>query len=356
MDKMTSYERISRMFEHKEADRVPIFDIPWRTTLDRWHNEGLPRDISYVDYFGLDKMVRIDVDNSPCYEACIIEETEEYKIYTTSWGVTEKDYKIYDATREHLSYTITDPDEWLAAKKRITPTKDRIPWEYLKNNYRRWRKEGCWVEALLWFGFDVTHSFVVGTERVLIALVENPEWIMDMFNHCLNVNLTLLDMVWDAGYTFDSVKWYDDMGYKQNQFFSVDMYRQILKPVHKRAIEWAHRKGVKAHLHSCGDINPFIPELIEIGLDALNPLEVKAGMNPIEIKKKFGNDLVLHGGLDILLWKKKEAIESAIMEILPVLKKSGGYIFSSDHSIPPTISLEDFRYIVELGKQAGRYD
>jgi len=66
------------------------------------------------------------------------------------------------------------------------------------------------------------------------------------------------------------------MGYKGTQLFSVDMYRELLKPYHKKAVEWAHSKGIKAHLHSCGDVNPIIPELIEIGVDALNPLEVKS--------------------------------------------------------------------------------
>ena len=123
----------------------------------------------------------------------------------------------------------------------------------------------------LWFGFDVTHSWMVGTERLLFALLENPEWCMDMFNHFLDVNIKLLDMVWDAGYKFDSVVWFDDMGYKHNQFFSLKTYREVLKPAHKKAIDWAHSKGVKVRLHSCGDINPLLPDLVEMGIDALQP-------------------------------------------------------------------------------------
>src|SRR5690606_3366940 len=107
--------------------------------------------------------------------------------------------------------------------------------------------------------------------------------------------------------------------------------------------EWAHRKGIKAHLHSCGNITPFIPELVDIGLDALNPLEVKAGMDPIQLKKKFGNDLVFHGGINAVLWDDVEAIEAEMRKVIPVMKESGGYIFSSDHSVPSSVSLENFR-------------
>jgi len=176
-----------------------------------------------------------------------------------------------------------------------------------------------------------------------------------MFSHLLEVNLTLLDMVWDAGYHFDSIWWPDDMGYKNSQFFSLKMYRNLLKPFHQRAIDWAHAKGIKAHLHSCGDVNPFVPELISMGLDALNPLEVKAGMDPLFLKKEYGKDLVLHGGINAVLWNDPAQIMAEMKRLVPALKENGGYIFSSDHSVPSTVSLQDFAKIVDLAKELGAY-
>lgn len=355
MHEMTSYERFKRMYEHKEADRIPIIDGPWASTIERWHKEGMPKNMNFVDYFGLDYVAGVNVDNSPRYEVRTIEETEEYKIYTTAWGATLRNWKHAASVPEFLDFKIKDKDKWLEAKSRMTPAKDRIPWDHLKENYRKWREKGYWVQAGLWFGFDVTHSWTVGTERLLMALIEDPEWCVDMFNHFLDVDLVLLDMVWDAGYEFDCVNWPDDMGYKHNQFFSLNTYRRLLKPVHKRAIDWAHSKGIKTHLHSCGDINPLIPELIEIGLDVLNPLEVKAGMDPVEIKKKYGKDLVLHGGINAVLWDDIDAIEAEMRKVVPAMKESGGYIFSSDHSVPDSVSLENFRYITNLAKELGKY-
>jgi len=201
----------------------------------------------------------------------------------------------------------------------------------------------------------VAHAWMVGTERLLLALAEQPEWCVDIFNHYLDVDLALLQMVWDAGYHFDSVIWPDDMGYKHSQFFSVKMYRELLKPVHKRAADWAHAKGVKVHIHSCGDVNPFIPELIDIGVDALNPLEVKAGMDPLHLKRTYGKQLVLHGGINAVLWDDLAAIEAEMRKVLPRMKEGGGYIFSSDHSIPQSVSLRGFRRIVALAKELGQY-
>ena len=353
---MTSHERFACMFDHREADRVPVIDGPWAATIERWQREGMPADVYFVDFFGLDKVTHIGADNSPRFEEKVVEETEQYKIVTTRWGATLKNWRHAASTPQFLDFTITDPASWRKARERIRPEKDRVDWKYLEANYPRWKKEGYWIEAGLWFGFDVTHSWTIGTERMLIAMAEEPEWCMDMFGHMLETSIALLDMVWSAGYRFDCVEWPDDMGYKQRQFFSLDMYRTLLKPFHRRAIEWAHAKGVKTRLHSCGNINPFLPELVGMGLDCLNPLEVKAGMDPLELKRLYGKNLVLWGGINATLWDRPEAIRDEIRRLVPALKEAGGYVFASDHSIPSSVSLKDFKAIVELAKQVGSYN
>ncbi|OGS22724.1 MAG: hypothetical protein A2252_00750 [Elusimicrobia bacterium RIFOXYA2_FULL_39_19] len=355
MEKLTTYERIKRVFEHKDPDRVPIYDSPWKTTIARWHKEGLPENMDYTDYLDIDRIAKMEVDTSPQYPEKVIEQTADYKIVTTKWGVTLKKWNNAESTPEFMDFTITNPDKWKEAKEKMVPSEDRIDWDYLKANYKTWREKGYWIRATMFFGFDVTHSWVVGTERLLMALVENPDWCVDMFNHCLDVNLALLDKVWEKGYKFDSIFWCDDMGYKNHQFFSVNTYRELLKPVHKRAVDWAHAKGIKTRLHSCGDVNPFIPEFIDIGIDALNPLEVKAGMNPIEIKKKYGKQIVLHGGINAVLWSDIEKMEAEIRRVMPALKESSGYIFATDHSVPSNVSLKDFKKVVELVKDIGSY-
>ncbi len=355
MTELTARERFARMFAHQDADRVPIIDSPWGATIERWQREGMPKDVSYVDFFGLDHVANIGVDNSPRYPVEIIEDTDEYRIATSKWGSTAKNWKHQASTPDFLDFRVKDRETWAEAKARMTPMRDRVNWDQLKNEYATWRERGDWITAGLWFGFDVTHAWLVGTERILMAMADDPEWCMDMFNHYLDVNLALLDMVWDAGYEFNAVRWPDDMGYKQHTFFSLQMYRDVLKPVQQRAIDWAHAKGIVAELHSCGMVRAFVPDFVDMGLDALNPLEVKAGMDPVELKQTFGDKLLLHGGINAMLWDDPDAIEAVIREQLPKLMENGGYIFSSDHSVPSSVSLEDFRGIVNLAKEVGRY-
>ena len=351
---MTSRERFSRMYEHRDADRVPILDSPWKETIDRWVREGMV-DRDYVKYFDLDATGSVSVDNSPRYPETTVEETDTYRIYTTSWGATLKSWKDHASTPEFMDFKVITPEVWTEARERMVPSDDRINWAYLKENHPKWVAEDRWIIGHMWFGFDVAHSWMVGTERLLMAMLEDPDWCSDMFNHYLDVDLALMDKVWDAGYHFHEINWPDDMGYKNTQFFSLKMYRELVKPVHKRAVDWAHAHGVKVRLHSCGDVNPFVPEFIDIGIDALNPLEVKAGMDPVHLKKTYGDKLVFHGGINAVLWDQPEAITDEINRVVPVMKQNGGYIFASDHSIPENVSLDNFRHIINEVKKAGAY-
>lgn len=353
---MTTHERMTRMLAHREADRVPVTDWPWPTTIARWQREGLPADGDVAAYFGLDRFETIAADNSPRYPTAVLEETPEYVIEKSAWGVTFKNWKIHGSTPEFLDFTITGPDAWAAAKARMTPDRDRIDWAHLERHYRGWREAGAWISAGFWFGFDVSHSWMVGTSRVLEAMATDPEWIVDLWNHHLDLDLALFEQVWDAGYRFDEIFWFDDMGYKQNQFFSLKMYRALLEPVHRRAAAWAHARGVKVHLHSCGDIRPFIPDLIGLGVDMLNPLEVKAGMDPAWLKATYGDRLAFHGGLNAVLYDAAPgAMEAEMRRVIPVMKAGGGYLASTDHSVPDSVSLEQFRDFVRVAKEVGAY-
>jgi uroporphyrinogen decarboxylase len=353
---MTTHQRMTRMLAHQEADRVPITDGPWGSTLERWRREGLPPDVHFADYFDLDRFPSIGADNSPRYPQRTVEETDEWVVRTTAWGATIKSWKHHGGVPEFLDFTIRDRDSWEQAKARMTPDRDRVNWDHLRAHYAQWRSKGYWISASFWFGFDVTHSWAVGTQRVLEAMVDDPQWLVDIFNHYLDVDIALFEQIWNAGYTFDEIRWPDDMGYKGHQFFSRAMYHDLLKPVHKRAADWAHARGVKVALHSCGDVRPLIDELIDIGIDLLNPIEVKAGMDPVTLKRQYGDRLAFHGGINAALYGESDKLQAHMRAVIPQMKHNGGYVISSDHSVPDSVSLEDFRRFVELARELGSYE
>ncbi len=352
---MTTHERMTRMYEHREADRVPVTDGPWASTLERWYREGIPEGMPYTQYFELDNFAGVSVNNSPRYPCKVLEETDEYTVSTSAWGATLRSWRHAGGVPEFVDFLVKDPDSWADAKARMQPSSDRIDWDYLKLNYKHWRESGAWITAQFWFGFDVTHAWMIGTEKMLMAMVTDPEWVVDMFNTYLDVDIALFEQIWDSGYHFDEIAWPDDMGYKQKTFFSLDMYRELLKPVHKRAADWAHSRGIKVRLHSCGFVKPLIPDLIDLGIDMLNPLEVKAGMDPIALEHEFGDKLGFHGGLNAVLYNNPDELWEEMRRVIPVMKTNGGYFISSDHSVPETVSLQQFQQFVDLAKELGTY-
>lgn len=356
MVELTTRERMLRTYRHQEIDRILMVDTAWGGTIKRWHNEGMPNNVWWEDYFGYDKIVRINIDNSPRFEQKILEQTDRYKIITTPWGMTQKCFNELDSTPEALDHYYNTPERWQEAKKRMLEYhEDRIPWDYIKENYPKWKASGAFLQLGFWFGFDVTHSHMVGTENVLIGMYENPEWITDMFDTYLKTSMELFQRLIDAGYEFDGIFWYDDMGYKNTTFFSPDLYRELLKPYHKKAVDWAHERGLVTELHSCGYIEPLIPDLIDIGVEMLNPLEIKAGMNPEFLKSTYGDKLAFHGGINAQIWDNLDLVKAEMERIIPIMKEGGGYVFASDHSIPNSVSLKNMTEITNLARKLGKY-
>lgn len=350
---MTSHERFTLTYRHEEADRIPIIDSPWDATVERWIREGLEGDVAR--YFGFDMTASFGPDVSPRYPKSVVEETEEYRITTTEWGTTMKNWKHAASTPGFMKFTIVDRKSWEEAKARMEPSEDRVPWEWLSESYPVWRREGRWVSTGFNFGYDWYASWVVGTVRILTAMVRDPEWCRDMFETTLDLGLTLLQRIWDRGYRFDQIDTCEDLGYRRGLFFSPEIYKKVIKPCHVKLCEFARRLGVPVMLHSCGNINEIIPELIDAGFSGLNPLESKSGMDVRELKRKYGDQLVLQGGIDVRKMSKPDEIEEEIRSKVSVAKVGGGYIFSSDHSVPSDVSLQNYARVVELARKYGTY-
>ena len=354
--KLTERERILRTYRRQEVDRIPLLDSAWAGTKRRWYHEGMPKELQWEDYFGFDRIIRVCPDNSPRFEKKILEQNERYTIETTAWGGTQKSFQELDSTPEMLGFYYDSPEKWEEAKKAmLTYREDRIPWGYLKENYPKWKAEGRFLQLVIWFGFDVAHTRLTGTENMLVGMYEDPEWVTDIFDTYLTTALDLCQRILDAGYEFDGIFWYDDMGYKGSPFFSPALYRELLQPYHKKAVDWAHERGLVTELHSCGFIEPLLPDIVDTGVEMLNPLEIKAGMDPFKLKALYGDRLAFHGGINAQIWDNIELVKEEMERIIPIMKEGGGYVFASDHSIPNSVSLQNMKEIADLAHKLGKY-
>ena len=123
-------------------------------------------------------------------------------------------------------------------------------------------------------------------------------------------------------------------------------------------IDFAHGHGMPVIMHSCGFIEPLLPHIIEAGIDCLQVIEVKAGMDPLRIHKNYGDRLSLMGGIDIRVLNTGDtrAIDAELESKIPLLKAGYGYVLHTDHSVPPSVPYETYRYFVQKGLELGQYD
>jgi uroporphyrinogen decarboxylase len=110
-------------------------------------------------------------------------------------------------------------------------------------------------------------------------------------------------------------------------------------------------------VHSCGFVEPLVPGLIEAGMDCLQAMEVKAGMDLVRLKARYGDRIAFCGGLDIRALETNDtaAIEAELAKKLPAAMAGSGYILHTDHSVSPRVGYETYRYFLERGREMGTY-
>jgi len=156
---------------------------------------------------------------------------------------------------------------------------------------------------------------------------------------------------------FDGAFMADDLGFNKGPFISPAMYRELVFPHHQRLCGYLADEGLRTILHSDGNVELLIPDFLEAGFAALHPLEAKAGLDVRSLKKRFGNRLILVGNIDVRkLSGTKEQIEEEIASKIPAAKEGGGYIYHSDHSVPHTVSFENYTFAIEMVKRYGSYE
>jgi uroporphyrinogen decarboxylase len=154
----------------------------------------------------------------------------------------------------------------------------------------------------------------------------------------------------------DALYLVDDLGCTRGLLFSPDAWRSIFGPLFRRLGEFLHAHEVSFWLHCCGDCRELIPDLIDCGLQVLHPLQAEAGMDVRQLKPVYGGDLTFWGNIDVRKLSGTEAeCEAEIREKLTTAKAGGGYMYHSDHSIPPEVTLDRYRRVLEWVERHGRY-
>lgn len=352
---MTSRERFIKALMRQKIDKVPKFDQPWRQTIDRWNKEGLHSKIGVSEYFEYDAIEVFIKDLSFRLPEKTIEETDKYVIVQNSNGVVTKCLKDKYGHPAYLDFTINTKDKYYEYRHLLKWDDSRINWE-ANFNYQRIAVNSKKAIMLSFnFGFE-KYYMIFGPNTMLMSLLEDPEWIADVVMTDINLTITAVEVMLERGLDIDCVFAGDDMGFKTDTLFSPECYKEIIMPAHKRFCDFCHSKNLPVILHSDGNIKKIIPLLIEAGFDCIQPLEVKAGMDLIQLKRDYGEKISFMGGIDARVMAKgnPDELEEEIKKI-EYAKIGGGYIYHSDHSVPDDVSFKTYCLVMELVDKYGRY-
>lgn len=353
---MNSRERVNKALYHEEPDRVPLCDGLWRSTIERWKKEGLQNfstEPEVEDYLGFE-MTKIIPDLGPQFPREVLKQNEEYVIERNSFGEIVKNHLDFSTTPRIIESPVKNREDWKYFKKRLEPNKSRgISWRGIpeKNEVFGWQDElqrfhiayqkGKFINYNAIFGYDCIQRYV-GSERLLMAIVNQPEWVKEMYMTHGELVIAMFELMKEEGFKFDGVFLGSDLGYKNGLLFSPKHYKEQLFPADKMICDYFNKKGIPVLLHSCGYVKPLIPYFIKAGFSCLQPLEVKAGMDVRELKREYGKELAFMGGIDVnaMAHPDPKVIENEIKTKFEVAKDGGGYIYHSDHSVPDNVSFE----------------
>lgn len=357
---------------HREPDQVPISDFFWGSFIERWKKElNLPKDTDIYRYYDLDWIVTTPNMDPHIKSFEVLEENEHHIVVRTGFeAVIRKQFSDpmpaflkfeTDTIEKLMDFRFDDPYD----KRRFHDAGDNqiagVGDGFARNSpawldtVRSYHSEFpvygsvCEGHEMLWR--------MIGSENVMLWMMMYPdefEAFMGRLGEFI-YGLTNAQIMAADGMLDGMVIW-GDVAYVRDLLFDPENWRKYFKPIVKNITEICHSYGLPVIYHGCGNSKRIFKDFIECGIDSYNPLEAKAGMDVVELRKEHGHKIGFCGNLDVLTWANgsQEEIKKMVLRKMNAAK-GGGYIIQSDHSVPGNISAQNYEYVVKLVREYGKY-
>ncbi len=371
-DKQAKTERVRAALEHREPDRVPVGEFFW-TNFARRAKEALCPDGDFdpYRYWDLD-MIVITPNMDPHIRGVeVLEQSSERTLVRTGFEATIEvqsqcpmpSYRDFETqTFEQMdALRFDDPADEQRYQSAIDDQINTVA-DTLNLGLPSYAdRVGSYADDFCVFGSVCEpHEMIwriMGTENVLIKMAEEPDRIAAFIERLGDFLVGIVEgQIAAVGDKLDGLYIWGDVAYGRGMFFSPDYWRRVYKPQLERLCDTAHAAGLKTIYHGCGNASVIYEDMIEAGVDAYNPLEVKAGLDVVELKQQYGGRWAFNGNIDVrvLATNDRALIRREVLTKL-VAAKGGGYIVQSDHSVPENVDPASYDYVIELLRQYGTY-
>ena len=365
-------DRVNKTLRHEEADRIPVSDFFWGQFIERWKKDlNLPDDTNIYEYYDLDWIATVPNMDPHIKNFEFIKNTPEEVIVKT--GFEAEIIKNMSITMPAFTKFHTDTIEKMEAFEFDDPWDKR---RYFSSGDNQLAGVGdgfslnspAWLDTVksLYNDYPVYGSIceaheegwrIIGSENMMLWMGLYPDELAKFIKRVgeFVIEMTKAQIAAADGLLAGMVIW-GDVAYVNGMMFSPEYWRKHFKPIVAEIINVCHKNDIPVIYHGCGDARVLYKDFIDIGLDSYNPLEAKAGLDVVDIRRDYGHDMGFCGNMDVMKWADLplDELKAYVLRKLNAAK-GGGFIFQSDHSVPHSVSGERYEFVVNLVREYGKY-
>jgi hypothetical protein len=358
---MTHRERWVNCMHFKPVDYIPDEEFGyWSENLAVWKQQGVPDNVTNLEaYFKFAPRSGVPAGLGVSYgfESKVLEETATYRIIQDGDGAKQQVFTDGSSTIPHyIEFGLKGRKEWEELyKPRLdidNPSRypeNRSDWEQIKTRFNdpNWNIPlGIGMCSL----FGVLRNWA-GFEGISMLCYDDPELVGEMVTHMADLNCAVIKRA-ASEIKMDYAAGWEDMAFNNGPIISPKMIRKWLTPNYKRISDILRANGCDIIYTDCdGNINDMLDPWLEGGVNGIFPVDVVGGSEPITIRKKYGDKIVMLGGVDKhALIAGKDAIKAYIKKIKPYVLE-GGWIPHVDHRCPPDVTFENYLYYLDVKRE-----
>jgi len=358
-----------------------MYDSFWEDTLINWEQKDFNKYINKENIVyqndkldclkSIHKQFEFDfntvyLDNSYRMNSKLIKKENGMITVKDRCGYTADKFIGKSRTLHMYNHVTKDKETWNNLKKRLDVNYDQFSRIDDKPYFMRYEKDSTWEQAIKKINEVYTQNKYTlissygpfeatwrhrGFTELLMDTASDEKFIEEMFEYHTDLIIETLKKTLKMGLKVDGYFLIEDLGHTRGLLLSPKVYERTLHKQHKKLGDFLHKNNMEFFMHSCGKVKELIPLFIEEGVDVLQALEAKADQDVAKLSKEYGKDLCFMGNIDVQnLSKTKKDIKEEIYNKIIVASRNGGYIYHSDHSIPPEVSLENYAYAMKLIK------
>ncbi len=322
---------------------------------DEWRQQGASEEEINLTAFGFDYVPRHSLQvNTGMQGGCEpedLEETEEHIIRRDRYGRKKKLCKGKATIALPLEYPVTDMESWLEIKQWYEFNEDRFAEGCIKQAQRA-RDEGQLLHMSIPGGFDEPRQ-LMGEEAACRAYYDQPELMHDILDTIASTALRVLDRVTQQ-VTVDQLSVHEDLAGKSGPLVGPRQIEDFIGPYYSRIWDLMESRGAQLFQQdSDGNINMVLDSFMEAGINSVLPMEPAAGMDIVQTREEYGDNLAMMGGIDkhVIRRSKSEIREELEYKLQPKMQDAGGTVFGLDHRIPNGTPIELYRYYVRTARE-----